>query len=510
MNYIVAAFDAGATTTRIVAREHKDGGVIKPDSITSFSVRTKRITNEYGLLCEAADEALWHLLNEIPKSIKKRIKVITITSHGASEIALDERGKPIFGIYCYDTEIKNETRARFYREFGTSDELFVETGTPEIPKGLNALQSVYYIKRKFPREFKQVKFLVPLSSYIAYLLTGRLFTDHTHTRNHAYIETVSRRGFSSVVYKMGIEKLFPGFKRSFDTYGTIREKVADKYGLSKDCIVVSCGHDSSVTALLSENMVSTGTWIVNLSRDREIILEPLLQRKGLLVNADIFGENLRTTLARLGQMRQRLIDRYKEQFGEEVPVDMPFESSEDIATGDIIIPSDMEGVGPYPSSLKKVDIPASLRPHSRFHHELSFSIAVQEALSSIMASDPKTGSDGTLGQLIKEDYTADPVVIGGPFAGNYRTQQGEDSGRLCIFMEFFRRVYPGKVRRLLLNEPTSFASHILGVCTFEGIDPRDIRDNLKIPTEDITWHGDRKSLLKNILLWEKKVKGRSG
>lgn len=506
MNYIVAAFDAGATTTRIVAREHRFGDVIKPEQLASFSTKTKHGTNEYGLLCEEADKALWHLLNETPKSIRKKVKVITVTSHGASEIALDNRGEAIFGIYCYDTEIKDDDHDRFYREFGSSDELFVETGTPEFPKGINSLQSVYYIKRRFPREFKRVKTLVPLSSYIAYLLTGRLFTDSTHTRNHGYIESVARRGFSSVVYKMGIEKLFPGFKRSFDTYGVISEKIAKKLGLPKDCIVVSCGHDSSVTAVLAENMISTGTWIVNLSDGREIHLKPPLQRKGLLVNADIFGENLRTTIARLGQMRQRLIERYKEQFKESLPLDMPFESSDDIAIGDTIIPSDMEGVGPYPSTLEEVRIPASLRNPSRFHHELAFSIAIQEALSSIIASDPKVTPEVTLGQLIKDGYRAAPVVIGGPFAGNYRNEDGDDSGRPSIFLEFFRRVYPGEVKRLLLNEPTSFSSDILGVSAFEGIDPRDIKNRIKIPTEDVTWRGERKGLLKNILLWEKKIK----
>ena len=218
---------------------------------------------------------------------RKRIKVITVISHGASEIVLDEKGNHVFGIYCYDTGIKDSDRASFYREFGSPDELFVETGTPEFPKGLNPLQLVYYIKKKFPAEFKKARRFVPLSSYVAYLLTGEIATDHTHTRNHGYIETVSisRRGFSSVVYKMGIEKLFPGFKRSFDTYGTVTGKIAEKLGLPKDCIVVACGHDSSVTAFLSENIISTGTWTVNMTQGKTLILKPSLQQKGFLVNA---------------------------------------------------------------------------------------------------------------------------------------------------------------------------------------------------------------------------------
>ncbi|MBI2129869.1 prolipoprotein diacylglyceryl transferase [Candidatus Woesearchaeota archaeon] len=77
---------------------------------------------------------------------------------------------------------------------------------------------------------------------------------------------------------------------------------------------------------------------------------------------------------------------------------------------------------------------------------------------------------------------------------------------LRFFMEFFRRVYPGEVKRLLLNEPTSFSSDILGVGAFEGTDPRDIRDRIKIPAEDVTWRGERKDLLNSILAWEKKIK----
>ena len=130
-----------------------------------------------------------------------------------------------------------------------------------------------------------------------------------------------------------------------------------------------------------------------------------------------------------------LIERYAEQFGERTPIDMPFESSDDIASGDIIIPSDMDGVGPYPSTLRKVPIPSSLRSHSRFHHELAFSIAIQEALSSIIASDPDIDANITLGGLLSKGYTAAPVVIGGPFADTYRTEDGKDTGKLnfsCI------------------------------------------------------------------------------
>ena len=507
-----AVIDPGATNTKIVVRQFEKGKPIVPDIAYQDSVPSEPV-EKYGIKYESAPYMMFELLRKVPEEIRRNIKSISVISHGATENPLDAEGRAVFGLElgkdpvgkpvyatpAYSNDMYNRHHNEFFQRFDPKGTLYLETGSSRYSEGINAAQQLFFHMTEQPEKWAQVTHLLPLSSYMAFLLSGEKHTTHTHTRNHAYLERIVPHGWEwgRVVRGMGIERLFPDFRKPFEKYGKIRPEVAKEYGLPEDCIVVDGGHDTSAVAVLAPNYTNTGSWICNIASGVGVELHQQMDKLGIVVNADHKDRNLRTLMARLGVMRTEYRKQYAQRHGGDLPEDVPLDARL-LSVDDVVQLAFMNGVGVYRSA-EKAELPQSLvgKPNE-FIHQLAFSMAIPEALSSIVTSDddPRLHIT-TLSQLLKEGYKAKDVVIGGDAVLDV-------NGRMGTFTELFRRVYPGTVRRFTFPQPTSYAAHILAVCAFEGIDPDTLGDRLVTPTEKITFRGSRESLTRNVEAWERK------
>ncbi len=515
--YIVCSMDFGASNSRLFLRPQYHGGVISPATRFVASRKTTRSIGPNGYLCEEVDIALNELLSQVQKSLKpeerKLIKVFSISSHGSSNfICLDRYGKTVFGTPSYDTPITKTDDELFYSTFGNPHKLYIETGTPYQPNALSWAKLLFHHMINYKKQWKKVAYVLPLSSYIAFRLCGSfdsLVSEHTHVHNHGYGEN-NAGDFSSVIKKMGIENLFPPFKKSYDIAGFINTKLADKYGFAKDAVVNVGGHDSSIFAMLPPLMgfgsaitVSSGTWDVIMALGRGVSIKPKMQEKGLLYNVTIENEPLRSVNFRASDMKLK----YLEQFGK-VPANISFDRNalnEIIKGNDIIVPAYMHGFGPYPNSDKKQKLPEHFKNNPvLFHHALSLSLAIQRAFAIEIAGRTQMPEKMMIKEFL-EKPGRDPIVIGGHLAQNH-FENGKDTGRLKMSTEILRRITGRKIYRLGFTEPTSLATHILGVCAFEGIKPQNLeRGRIAFEADDITFNGDRTKIFRYCKVFEMKV-----
>lgn len=494
----ILIFDPGASTTRGVLFKYDQNSRIEPnvDKVYKTVSETKTVD---GMISETAPDYMVSILGQIPREKRRNIAAIWTISHGASAIPLNGAGKPVFGgaVY-YNQDAFNKHHQAFLERFGGSDKIFLETGSAEYFVGINAAQQVFYFTQENPKEWEKVKTLMPLSHYMALKLSGEKATCHTHTRNHACFERIVEEGqgwrWSSVVNELGIQNLFPAFRRPFDAIGRVRRTIADEYGISRNCLVGSGGHDTSTVSILAPNYANTGTWICNTASGVPVKLVPEMQPVGLVVNADPFEQNLRTIMARLGVTR----NEYRKQFTGELPEDIAFEGFHK-ATAQLPI-AFTDGVGVY-QPLKEAKIPASIK-RDELITSISMMSASAEALTVILTSDDKVPLDTTLSKLYSSGYRAHDLVIGGVFV------EPLVDGQNSTFAEIFRQLYPGRIERFTFSEPTSFAGYVMAVCALEGIDPRDIGDRLMIPKEDMTFTGDRTTALEALVRWEEAVMNR--
>ncbi len=489
----VLAIDPGATNVKGILRHQAPGGQILPEIVASYSTPSRVEINALGIACEQVP--LFELIGQVPHEQRTGLGAIVITSHGATQIPIDEAGEPVFGVVSYDNACFDRTHDACLEEFGGSAALYQETGSAEYGKGINALQQLYYFRHTFPEKFATVTHFLPLSSYLAFQLTGERYTCHTHTRNHAYLEAVESSPdswrWSDAVYRMGLTDRFPPFKQPYEIYGTILTQIAHRFDLPLDCVVIAAGHDTSIASILAPNYINTGTWICNTAAGVSVDRTPEMQNKGIVVNADVYGHHLRTLMARLGQTR----DAYRAQYGGELPQDVAFNGFESLSE-DVVPLAFTEGVGVYPSRMEAVLPGSFLGEVEAFLHSLSFTLVVPEVLSSIFTSDPAVTLDRTLARLLAEGYKAKDVVIGGNFVNDL------SDGQIGTFTGFFVRAYPGKVERFAFPEPTSYAAHILAVCAREGLTPSQLGNRLHAPKENITHHNDRSEMVREVERWE--------
>lgn len=491
----ILIFDPGASTTRGVLFNYDSCSKIEPkvERVYKTSSETKTINN---IISETAPDYMLNILDQIPSKQRNNIAAIWTISHGATAIPLNGAGKPVYGgaVY-YNQPIFDKHHQAFLDKFGGPEKIFMETGSAEYSVGINAAQQIFYHMQENPKEWAKVRTLIPLSHYMAYVLSGEKATCHTHARNHACFEKIVEAGqgwrWSSIVSELGIQNLFPAFRRPFDAIGRVRRSIADKYGLSRNCLVGSAGHDTSTVSILAPNYANTGTWICNTATGVPVKLVPEMQPIGLVVNADPFGQNLRTIMARLGVTR----NEYRSQFKGELPEKIAFKGFDKVTAQLPVAFTDGVGVC---NPVKEARIPASISGDELIT-SISMMSASAEALTVVLTSDDKVPLGTKLSELHGSKYKARDLVIGGVFVEPLADRQNG------AFAEIFRQVYPGKVERFAFSEPTSFAAYVMAACALEGVDPRDLGDRLVIPKEDMTYTGDRGQALEALVRWEDAV-----
>lgn len=204
-------------------------------------------------------------------SSKYQIEAISVTTHGATAVCIDEKGEVTVPCVFYTYEPGEEFQKKFYEICGSPEDLQRETLTPELSAMINLAKGIFFAKEHFPNSFEKTKTILNFPQYWTYLLTGKKVYEQTFPACHTYLWNHEKKTWSSVAEKLGIkEKLPENFVPTCSCAGKILPKVAENLGLSKDVIVTAGIHDSNASLLpyLSNSsgkdfiLNSTGTWCV--------------------------------------------------------------------------------------------------------------------------------------------------------------------------------------------------------------------------------------------------------
>jgi hypothetical protein len=97
-----------------------------------------------------------------------------------------------------------------------------------------------------------------------------------------------------IVARQGWERLLPPFRPAWEVLGPVRPALRTRFGLPEGLSVLTGAHDSSANlyryraaGLTDFTLVSTGTWIVAMSREAPVAR--LSEARGMTINADMEG-----------------------------------------------------------------------------------------------------------------------------------------------------------------------------------------------------------------------------
>lgn len=291
----VLVFDIGKTNVKLSVFDA--GGAI---------VETLRDPNHahpgppYGHF-DLARRETWLLAAIRRLAARHPIDTIVTTSHGSAGVLVDAAG-PVMPMMDYEATIPAEIDADYRRRIDP----FPARGSAVLPGAAHLARQMFWLARAWPQAFARAEAFLAQPQYWAWRLTGVWASEHTMLGAQSQLRDVLAGRPTRLADQENFSRLLPPLRPAWEPLGTLRPELRRQFGLSSE-IRVLCGmHDSSgnfyryqAAGMAGVTVISTGTWIVGLTD----AFDParLDERRGMTVNADVFGRPLAGVLAMGGR-----------------------------------------------------------------------------------------------------------------------------------------------------------------------------------------------------------------
>nr|WP_298894715.1 carbohydrate kinase [uncultured Altererythrobacter sp.] len=282
------------------------------------------------------------------------VEYIVPVAHGAGVAAINEHELAIAPL-DYEQELPADLR----EQYDAIRSPFVETGSPNLPAGLNFGAQLFWIEHLQP-ELIPKSTLLPWAQYWGWFLTGEARTEATSMGCHSDLWAPAHKDFSSLAIERGWAERFAPVVAAGDVIGTLRSDLAQKTGLPESAKVLAGLHDSNAALNAArgfheiENreatILSTGTWFIAMRlAESGINLAELPEARDCLVNVDAFGNPVPSARFMGGREIETLIQIDTRQV--DIKPDQPrlLEAvPRVIAESAMVLPTLASGNGPYP------------------------------------------------------------------------------------------------------------------------------------------------------------------
>lgn len=262
---------------------------------TLAEARTPNTVRRDGPYPHHDTERLWTwMLGQLRElSTLAHIRVIVPVTHGATAALIDDAGL-VLPVPDYEHVPGDATDAARYDLLRPA---FEESGSPQLPAGLNLGRQLDWLQARFPAEFAQARHVLMYPQYWAWRFCGVAASEVTSLGCHTDLWRPRQRTWSSLVERQGWQPLFPPQREAWARLGTLRPDVVADTGLPADCEIVCGIHDSNASLLrhlltLQQSgpctVLSTGTWVIAAALGSAT--RPLVEAQDMLANCNVFGD----------------------------------------------------------------------------------------------------------------------------------------------------------------------------------------------------------------------------
>jgi sugar (pentulose or hexulose) kinase len=297
---VIAIFDVGKTYKKLILFNN-DLKVIE-ETEEKFPV----IADEDGFECddiELIEKWIKESIIRLVHSEKYDLKRVNFTTYGATIVYLDADGKRVTPVYNYLKPIDERIPENLYKVYGGRDEFCRRTASPSLGMLNSGLQAIW-LKSVKPKEFSRIKHILHFPQYLSYVLTGKIYSEHTSIGCHTALWDFDNMSYHPWVKAMGLNLPDPV------PIDTLNEVVIEEKKLQ-----IGIGiHDSSASLAPYFSgskgkflLLSTGTWCINMNPFNTEKLTAEQLDKDCLCYMSITGQPVKSSRLFLGYLHETAV-----------------------------------------------------------------------------------------------------------------------------------------------------------------------------------------------------------
>ena len=255
---VIAIFDIGKTNKKLLLFNEELKVVSESEQ------KFPEIIDDDGFECddiEHIENWIRESLSNLVHSDKYDLKAVNFTTYGATLVYLDGDGKRLTPVYNYLKPVDEKIPESLYKRNGGRDEFCRRTASPALGMLNSGIQALW-LKVSKPEVFEKVKHILHFPQYLSYIITGKIYSEHTSIGCHTALWD-----FDNMKYHPWVEA------HKLNLPQPVPVETLNEVMIEGKKIQVGIGiHDSSssLAPYFSSSkgkfiLLSTGTWCINMN-----------------------------------------------------------------------------------------------------------------------------------------------------------------------------------------------------------------------------------------------------
>ncbi|AUG55627.1 FGGY family carbohydrate kinase [Thalassospira marina] len=227
------------------------------------------------------------------------IERIVTSGHGSSGILVGDLDNPadpelstgaVLPMIDYEQTVPVEINDHYAALAGD----YFDRGSAIMMGATHQARQLYWMEKTHPKQFQNAKWFLGMPQYWGWRLGGAAVSEVTYLGAQSQLWNTVRKSWSPIVAHQKWEHLMAPFAPAWQVIGRIQPELAKRFNFPKPLEILAGIHDSSANFYRYQaagwgdaTVISTGTWIVGLSRNTPP--EDLKEHHGMTLNADVFG-----------------------------------------------------------------------------------------------------------------------------------------------------------------------------------------------------------------------------
>ncbi|MGA1976581.1 MAG: FGGY family carbohydrate kinase [Bacteroidales bacterium] len=254
----IAVFDVGKTNKKVILFDYD------LNILTEAEEKFPEIIDDDGFECddiEKIEKWVKDTLNDLARSNKYDLTAVNFATYGATLVYLDKNGKRLTPVYNYLKPIEDKIPERIYRKHGGQDEFCRQTASPALGM-LNSGMQTLWLRHDKPQIFYRIKQILHFPQYLSYLLTGKVYSEHTSIGCHTAMWNFDDMEYHIWTREEGLKLPPPSEVGTLNEIEIAGKKIYTGIGIHDSSASLAPYFSGSSGKFL---LLSTGTWCINMN-----------------------------------------------------------------------------------------------------------------------------------------------------------------------------------------------------------------------------------------------------